>query len=694
MPNNTLSSAGSGSLLEDYEGSEALTFANERAEKESKLQDVRDILHEAATGRDQYLHPDTAERWFQETVDTDRPRSHFEQQIRPRMKEAQATRQEYDDVTQELKKRGSSFDALAPDAFWKLSSNDRKKYLEQAREYMKGPKNFESRWGAISDKVRNFVKITFDELGAASSSESKALLEGLKYKPQDEKELEGWEEYVNGEMQKQLKFARRLYFEELMDPLLRELKNKTISERVLKEMDKKFRDKNVDYKSKETYIQKVLPTRIKEWQTVKAKRDGLAEQLSADSQLKRLVTKRVGSSKTGKLNAFMNPDAFAKMTYPERKGITDLIDSIIKADKNNMLQLHGIVHSKLESFSQDGRMHPSKVGTWMDRIFTHHATPQEVQAYLTNTVYPNAERWKQARVDFDALNAKIKQKGLPRGMHQNTLNQFLLMDYEQRVSYLEEATQRMEHNVNEQSEINNLILGIRHNFDTHDWEEAEELLNEAKALDPENRAVQSMDRYLRAHRPRIVEEKEDLEAEELVTDLRMMLKNIPGMMGKTYERAMLLGSQELSAITTGAYNLVWVHEHRYSTPQKDRIASESDFNKDKTRNYIEDGHSRKLEHNILGGDTAHPNAIRDECKKAQMVHIQDKEGAAVTVDKFKQKQDDKLFLYWTTLHFDDVSYEEHRRVVRNYNYPLKTKMRALDKMGYKFTLDGAPQKKD
>lgn len=691
MSPNALSSAESGALLEEEQMDDSTdAVAESRTSREAMYGDIENILNQAANGRNQYLHPKTAARWFRETLEQDHPRTYFEKTIRPRMQEAEATRLAFDDVTDALKQKGpsSGFTILDPNAFWKLPSEERKDYLEQAKEYLKGPKNFEARWKKIADEVRSFVKITFDELGSASSHESKALLEGLNYKPQDEAELEGWETYVNGLMRDQIKAARHLYFNELMDPLLKELKNKTISERVLKEMDKKFRDKNVDYKSKEAYIRTVLPERIKEWQSVKAKRDDLCTTLKNDPQKKRLV-----ASKVKNLHIFLNEKSFANQTFPKRKGQADLIDSILTAEGKDMEQLHDTIRIQLDAYVADGRLHPSKVGTWLQRIFSRNDTPHAVRVYMQDTVYPNAIRWQQARQDFDVLNRSIKEKGIPRGMHQHTLDQFLLLNYPQRATYLEEATMRLNSSVNDPGELNRLTFRIRHSMDTHDWEEAEELLEKAKEMDPDNLAVQSIDRFLRAHRPKIAEEKESKEADELLTELRSYRKHIPGMMGDGYQNAMERGPEATRAFCVGTFNRVWVHEHHYSTPEKDRKEAHSDVNKAKTKYYIGNGHTSTIEHNILNGDTAKHQAVNDECVAAQILHIGDKDGCMTAVDEFEEHQNDEPFLYWSTLHFADVSYAQHRLVVRNYNYKIKTAIRALDELGYKFTIAGPAEKK-
>lgn len=227
--------------------------------------------------------------------------------------------------------------------------------------------------------------------------------------------------------------------------------------------------------------------------------------------------------------------------------------------------------------------------------------------------------------------------------------------------------------------------------DSKNWSWAMEEISRCRSLAPNDQWLREMNVYIQSQQdaPESIEQDDPFKINQEIQDLH---RQISGLAHEMYADAMERGLDEASAIFTGMYNLVWVQEHGYTTAQKSREQAESKFNKEKTQEYIEDGHSRRLEHNILDGDTAHHSAIRDDCKKAQMLHISDKEGAAVTVDKFSEHKNDHLFTYWSTIHLTDLSYERHREIVRNINFPMKERLKKLHALGYSFTRSGAPRK--
>ncbi len=658
------------------------------AAREREFADLASQLDDATRGSNQYLRESTAKKWFAEALKEEDPRQYFKQNILPRMTYWKQIRTDFDDVSKKLDGciTPDDFDVLQPEAFWKLDPEERERYIDKARDVIRKSKTFKERYAKIADQVRAYTRVTFDELHSASAKETRELLDGLKF-IKTENDLEGWEDYTNGLMKQQLASARRLYYEQLMDPLLGLLKDKVISTRVVKEMQEKFWDSNVGYKAKESYILKMLPTRIEKWKKVKEDRDALIK--------KNPTLKQMLKGKVKDLDNFMDETAFLNMKYPKRKSVTDEIAAVLSAQENGMEYLLNDVRASLMSFAQDGRMHPSTVGTWMKRIFTKNATVDGVKEYWLTTVEPNAARWLKARQNFDKLNGEITEKGVPRGLHRLTHNQFLLLEYDQRIAYLEEVESRLDSDPNADGKLASLTLRVRHGFDTDDWEGAGEALKQARAIAPNDKAVKSMTNYLRTHRPKVSEEKkEDPDPQKILEELRDIVGHVPGMLRKIYLEAMKRGPEEFAAVLTTAYNLVWVHEHRYSNPLMDQKNAESEHHKAQTENYINNGHSRKLEHNILEGDTAHRGAIRDDCTKAQVAHVGDEAGCAVFVDKCAQNKDNEKFRYWTTLHTKDITYEQHRMVVRNFNYKLKTGMRTLAKMGYTFTEAGSLERKN
>jgi hypothetical protein len=655
------------------------------ASRESDYKDMQGMLQRATTGSDKYLSEKTARKWFQEAMSQESPRAYFQDVIAPRMQEWSQVRQDFDEVTAQLKDKiaSGSFERLEPEQFWKLPAKERFVYLKKAKESIRHSSSFEARFAKITKQVREYTNITFNDLKAASSQETQMMLEGLHH-IKTENDLKGWESYANGLMQEQIKSARKLYYNQLMDPLLDALGKKLISTRVLKEMQEKFQDQNVGYKQKESYILDILPKRIQKWKEVKVQR----ERLLRHPNMKRLTTKQVK-----KLAAFKDEKAFIDLKYPERKGLADMIESMLIAQSYNLEGQHNSVQNELLLYVQDGRMHRSKVGTWMKRIFVENASAEQIKAFMATTVRPFAENWKKARVRLNAVNKEMNMKGIPRGFHRLTLSQFLQLEYEQRIAYVDEAESRMENDPNADGELASLTLEIRHCFDTQDWEGAGASLEKAKRLNQDDKAVRSMSNYFKTHRPKVTEEKkENPDPEKINTELQDMVDHIPGLLKTMYIDAMIQGSQE--ALMSGTYNLVWVHEHGYRNQHKDNMNGDSEENKDKTRDYIDNGHSKKLEQNILEGDTADQGAIKDKCTKAQMLHVGDLQGAKTVTRAFNVHQDDQKFRYWSTIRTKDISYEQHREVVRNYNYRIKMGMRTLDTLGYRFTLNGPPQKKN
>lgn len=536
---------------------------------------------------------------------------------------------------------------------------------------------FDARWREVSDKVREYVRITFHELGAASWRQTQELLDGLNHKPANEKELEGWENFVNNGLQDQLKSARKLYFEQLMDPLLGQL-DKTISKRVLEEMNKKFKDSNVDYKQKESYIQRILPERIREWKKVKERRDFLMKH----PNLKKITSKQVKN-----LGAFLDEKRFIDLKYPDRKGLTDLIESLLTAKDRDLEHLHRDLEKELQSYVADGRLHPAKVGTWMKRIFTKNATAEEIEAFMEHTVRPFAENWKEARSRLNQVNKDMNLKGVPRGLQRLSLGQFLFMEYDQRRAYLDEAESRLGGDVNEDSDLARLTLDVRHALDTKDWETARVLLEKAQEINPEDKRVKSMMNYLLTYGPNAESSDAD-DGINALHEVRAIVNKLPPNMRWMTEKALNHPNPNvLKRLWQGFYNRHWVITHRYSTEAMDKQQGESEWNKEQTHNRIANGHDWKHERNIIKGDTAHERGVRDDCLKPQQIYT-DSSGKDQVYKAFERNADNSLFGYWTTIIDNDVPYGKLREHVLNDMYPLKKYAGIMRAAGIPFTSHG------
>lgn len=153
----------------------------------------------------------------------------------------------------------------------------------------------------------------------------------------------------------------------------------------------------------------------------------------------------------------------------------------------------------------------------------------------------------------------------------------------------------------------------------------------------------------------------------------------------SYTAVMAMGYRQTKRFLQLMYNRVWVHERGYSNQLLDQKEGSSKGNKQKTEERIENGHEWRFEHNIIEGSTAQKEAIRDECKKPQVLHM-GRDGQQAVVDKVRANCDNEQFGYWTTLVPKELSYAKHSDLVKNFHYQIKCDMKLLEQAGMAFTL--------
>ncbi|HVW66897.1 MAG TPA: hypothetical protein VHA78_04180 [Candidatus Peribacteraceae bacterium] len=542
---------------------------------------------------------------------------------------------------------------------------------------------------AISRQVKAYARYTFDELGAASAKETTDLLAGLDYVASltDEKKLEEeiiqWEKYVNGQMQMQMDSARDLY-NNLMEPLSDAVRERVISERVMKELQDKFRDRNLDYKTKEKYILKKLPGYIKKWKAVREQYNSLK---------KNPEVHKLSATDVPDIKDFLDEERFLNLKYPKRKDLLAQIKAALLARKEKKEAIYKKVENTLIAATKqpDQCLDPSSIGKWLLKAMKHPSP----ETYLEEVLLPLIARWRSMRKRFDRVNAKIdaRQNEL-RGFVRLTPAQFWSRKPKERIAYLEEAESRLESNVNDDGPLNTLILDIRHCLDTEDWEQAAELLKKAKTMDPKNKEIRSMENYLQTHA--IFDDEATstvdnvLKASELNKEIQHIVQLLPGSMQSLTEDALYDANPNmLIRIWQGFYNRVWVIEHNYSTPELDQIHAESEVNRERTAEHIRNGHEAKLAHEIMDGETANDAGINDAPVKAQVLHV-GLAGRGEIREAYRRNANNAKFGYWTTLHLKDVPYELHRLAVKNYMYILKRNARELRKLGFSYSRVGAP----
>ncbi len=541
---------------------------------------------------------------------------------------------------------------------------------------------FEQRKQVVIEKVENYTQIVFNEMHVASRKETELLLNGTKYI--DKKDIDGWEKYVDGEMQNQVASARKLY-QEFMDPLLEALSEKAISERVIKKLYAEFRSEDIDYKDKEKYVKRVLPERLKEWKNAKKGRDEL---------IKNSDIKTLKSANIEHFDKLFDEKEFADMKWADRKKLIETVSAILAGKMNCTEHLMPDAQAKLEGYVEEGILHESKVSTWMKRIFTTNVTPKSVQQFIDKVVVPYAQRWRETKEDFDNLHT-LMEGNVPRGFQPWSADKFLLKDYKERTAYCALLKIRLENVKEEDKEFAGLKLYIRHCLDTQDWVGAENGIKRAHTMRSGDNELRSMQEFVDCQTLLITEDDEQVNEEsdqELMDEARWIMAKQPPQSRWIAEHAAEDSLEAALSFEWIRYNRIWVHEHGYSNQTEDTFHAENEGNKENTRQYMKEGHTHYLERNIVDGDTAAQSAIRDDCTKPQMLYVGDM-GRDATLQKVITNKNNFGFNYWTTYVPDDEPYEAQNDFVKNYQYRLKQVLRELDKRGLRYSVAGNVNKK-
>ncbi len=551
--------------------------------------------------------------------------------------------------------------------------------------------NLAERRDRIIENFQTYFRVTYDELHAASTEETLKLRTGLAHISLTEEDISGWETFWE-EARRMMDSAHLLYHDELMNTLLNAYNQqpRAVSMRIIQELSDKFRDPNVFYKEKEKYIREKLPRYLGEWKKVAKER----RELLKDPQFKSLTPKDVNE-----LGTFVSEDDFLTLKYPKRLALLQKVRAILRARSKgpDMEQSHSDIRKKLDALSTGSNriMDPSKVAKWMDRIFSHFKTPAEVNEFMKGT-FENfyIKNWRKVRVQFDTNESEMKKRGVPRGFPAVDLDTFLQCPYEQREAHVDEGKWRLEEGKMQNTTVSRLKMRIRHALYDDDWEGAEEYLAEATSIDADDLELKSMQNYLKQYRTDQMETKEE-DPQKVMDDLRMIISGIEephrSLVIKPLEEAKKgpEAAKELNAILQMWGNLKWILTRGYWNEEMGQQDLQNPLHKERTKQYIEDGHSKGVEKNILDGDTNVDEAVRDECNAAQILYVDSsspKATAEAIYGKVKRNKDDPRFGYWTTLIATNMSYARQEEIRSQVKGPLRTGLSFLIKNNLSFTL--------
>lgn len=478
-------------------------------------------------------------------------------------------------------------------------------------------------------------------------------------------------------LQETIKDANR-YRERFIGDLNTAVTNKWIGNESKQRWLKRFDDPSVLEWDRKEWINNEFPKYLQNWAALGKRHQAVLEK-----------AKRAGvdlSSVDG-LQPLFDTHSFLSADYDVKVGLVLKAESALEAGGKDMEKGWKSVQSLLMKLTvgKDACLHASKVGTWLKRVFSACDTPQEVQDYLDEVLMPAVANWKQATARFETLHTQ----GIPPSFKAVSKDRFLKWHYDDRMAYLEELDlSRQAAERKESTALDREKKGIRYDIATEDFTGAEAKLLPLLEEHPADPDLLSLKRTLALRRPKadedVMEAPEEVEAAQLLSELRSLVTLIPSSMRWMYEEAMQDGPATLRRLQQVVYNRKWARDNGYSNEVDEVREANSVVNKEDTRNYVEEGHTDDFERIVVKGDTAKEAAIRDECKEAQVLYA-DTEDCRPIMTKIADNKDNEDFGYWTTLVFNDVAYDRQAGVIQNVHYPLLSRVRKLEAMGMRFT---------
>lgn len=428
------------------------------------------------------------------------------------------------------------------------------------------------------------------------------------------------------------------------------------------------------------FIDRTLPTLKKDW-------------LKLRSDLKEVETLKgiLGvSGRDLKALAALESPGFRKAKYPERRAKVTAALAALRAQQKNWkkrpgketegTRLYDDVRAFLKEAADDGSMSRTKIGLWLRRTFATRDLVK-TRAFFTGTLKTFRANWRAVRERYDALHKDLAATGLPRGFTPVAPEAFLQKDYGARLAYVAMLDRRL-HPAGKPA--TKLCSDIWHAFDAQDWNDADHLIAMLESDFPSHPDLGAMVTYLETHRDDAQEAAKDTEPpsdEQIQHEANQILRGYPEMdvlLGESMEKDSV-NPQDANARTRLVgrmmYNLVWAEQRGYTSEEEQLHDVQDGENKEKTKEYIEDGHSSTVEKNIVGGDTAQKHAVREHNTAAQILYMKSDVDAQLAVFKaVDEEKGSEQFGYWVDLKPINMPTDRHHRFVNEDSKRLKALM--------------------
>lgn len=448
----------------------------------------------------------------------------------------------------------------------------------------------------------------------------------------------------------------RSYKREFKDQLSHAMESKWISEADAKQWETYFHDENLLEWDRKEWLRNTFPSYCHNWKKVADDRVNVTNKAA-----------KLGltASDIPELAAVNSAEQFLSMSYAHKKDAVLRVDALMDARVKNKEAFANGLQGELMSWAAAGLMHPTKIGKWMDAAMKSG----DPESFVKTVLMPFKLNWQIAAARFGQLNTALSAQPLPHGFKPATQNEFVLMNYEQRMSYLSVAELRLRDAQETNKELTNTRARMRHSLDTKDWEGAEEQLKLARTQWPYDEEFYAMQTFIDAHKPKPEANKEKEKTpdpHEVNEDIRVLLRNLDGETYETHAWACTRGPQKAEALFGMMYNHLWEEETARLQAEEHRTFNEP----------------------IVVAEREEA-ADADEEESLEVTTKEMIQTRQIIDEQADEEEDDRT----KSMTFESLSFERHRRIVKSLHNPLKRKLRELDKLGYRYSVTGDPRPK-
>ncbi|MBU0767111.1 hypothetical protein KKF55_05040 [Patescibacteria group bacterium] len=431
----------------------------------------------------------------------------------------------------------------------------------------------------------------------------------------------------------------------------------------------KIKSKKIPWWEKEKFIYEKFPHMVANWETLtrdieKVKNSVKQNRMFADIP----AVKNVIGEKTS-----------LKKYKDWRNAVSEALGAI-EAEKRLQQNLFRKAKTILESAASSKVLSSKKVGMWLHRIFKSNASNDKIEKFVSgsgaSSLSGMINRWSSVQNRFDKIENERKKGDEPRGFHFVTTDKFLDWHYTKRLAYVGEAEKRF---VNVATE-NPILLAIRRELDSQDWESAAIIIKQAESeplSEKDKIKLSSMKWYLREYQSENPVEKTDdpQTKEDYKEELDHLISALPTVLQPLYKKAINAGKFYcLSAIM---YNRVWCREKgQVLTGHKEVVLNES--SEEDTKRVLENGDDGRLRNAAVSAyrEPSIRGYANTGINAPQILHL-GSGGQDALVAKM-MTDDNERFRYWTTLIPEGVDYGTHSYVVKKLNPQIKKCLRNIE----------------